>query len=128
MLCVCCLWHLCPYFLSAHGFLNTAKHARSTSEMFMLQGRKPDTSKRLLRWGERRQITAWSPFHPLISLPPSPTQAVEGEPCETIKMKNASLFSTHGGTARRPDSAILQNCLSRILYLNYVPQNLINEV
>lgn len=35
-------------------------------------------------------------------------QAVAGKPRETVKMKNTSLFSTHGGMSVRPESAILQ--------------------
>ncbi|XP_026980524.1 sin3 histone deacetylase corepressor complex component SDS3 isoform X2 [Sagmatias obliquidens] len=92
--------------VSARRFQNTTKYACSTSEMFMLQGRKPNASKRL-EGGERRQITAWSPPHPSRLTVSFPHTNCRGRALRPSRGKTAC-FPCTAGTVMRPDSASLQ--------------------
>lgn len=84
---------LAPTHLLTHKFQNARKqHARSTSEIFMLQGRKYTTSK----WSLRGR-TPPATLHLTVSFPLQAGEEGGREPHETIKVKNASLFSMHGG-------------------------------
>lgn len=55
------------------------------------------------------QSTAMEPLPVLQPYSPFPTGAVDEDFPEPIRMKNISLFSTHGGLPAHPESAIPKN-------------------
>lgn len=109
---ICLVWVLgiCPPTSSWLRNPTTWRGVPTGPERFLCY-RAGNLSKWLLGWGWGREAVG-APKHgmePLLVLQfysPFPTRAVDEVSPETIKMKNTSLFSTHGGPAMHPESAI----------------------